>query len=212
MKNNEPLSSLSHFIMFLLSIAGLVLLIIRSLELGTIWHVVSFSIFGSSLILLYLTSALYHFFPVGSKSKRIFKKMDHSFIYLLIAGTYTPICLTVLRGGLGWSIFGIVWGFALLGVIIKSTNLKINGWISTLTYILMGWTILIALSPLIDSVDKQGIILLFAGGIFYTTGTIFFGLGKMASKKRLFGMHEIFHFFVAAGSFSHFWFMLKYLI
>ena len=212
MKTNEPLSSLTHFIGFLLSIAGLVLLIVVASSLKTVWHVVTFSIFGASLILLYLASTLYHFFPAKSKAKRIFKKIDHSFIYILIAGTYTPVCLTVLRGGWGWSIFGIIWGLAILGIIIKSTNLKINCSVSTLIYILMGWIILIALFPLINSISKTGLIVLLLGGIFYTIGTIFYALDKTIPRTRWFGMHEIFHLFVLAGSFSHFWFMLKYLV
>jgi hemolysin III len=112
MKNNELLSSLTHFLGFLLSIAGLILLIVFASLHKTIWYIIGFSIFGASLILLYLANTLYHFFSLGSNAKKIFKKIDHSFIYILIAGTYTPICLTVLRGGWGWSIFGIIWGLA----------------------------------------------------------------------------------------------------
>ncbi len=212
MKNNEPLSSLTHLIGFLLSIAGLVLLIVFSSLHRTNWHVVGFSIFGASLILLYLASTLYHFFSLDSKAKKIFKKIDHCFIYVLIAGTYTPICLTVLRGGLGWSLFGIIWGLAVFGVVLKSSNIKISEKLSTIIYLLMGWIILIALVPLLNSVNYKGVLFLLAGGIAYSFGTVFFALDKFVPRTRWFGMHEIFHIFVLAGSFLHFWFMLKYLV
>ncbi len=212
MKNNEPLSSLTHFIGFLLSIAGLVLLIVFASLHRTNWHIVGFSIFGASLILLYLSSTLYHFFPLDSKAKKIFKKIDHSFIYVLIAGTYTPICLTVLRGSLGWSIFGIIWGLAVFGVVLKSSNIKISEKLSTIIYLFMGWIILIALFPLLNSVTYKGFLFLLSGGIAYSLGTVFFALDKIAPRTRWFGMHEIFHIFVLIGSFLHFWFMLKYLV
>ncbi|MFH1917983.1 MAG: hemolysin III family protein [Nanoarchaeota archaeon] len=212
MTNNEPLSSLTHFIGFLLSIAGLVLLIVFASLSGTAWHIVAFSIFGTSLILLYLASTLYHFFPKESKAKRIFRKIDYSFIYILIAGTYTPVCLTVLRGGWGWSLFGIVWALAILGVILELINVEVKGWVSTIIYIFMGWIILIALLPLINSISGKGFLILFMGGVSYTAGAIFFALDKIVPRTRWFGMHEIFHFFVLVGSFLHFWFILKYLL
>jgi len=212
MKNNEPLSSLTHFIGFLLSIAGLVLLIVFASLSGTAWHIVAFSIFGTSLILLYLASTLYHFFPKESNAKRIFRKIDYSFIYILIAGTYTPVCLTVLRGGWGWSLFGIVWALAILGVILELINVEVKGWVSTIIYIFMGWIILITLLPLINSISGKGFLILFMGGVSYTAGAIFFALDKIVPRTRWFGMHEIFHFFVLVGSFLHFWFILKYLL
>lgn len=133
-------------------------------------------------------------------------------IYVLIAGTYTPICLVPLRGGWGWSIFGVIWGLAILGIILKTTSKKIKGWFSALFYILIGWLILIAFLPLMESLPAHGLGWLVAGGISYTLGTIFFGLDHIVPRTRWFGMHEVFHLFVIGGSFSHFWVMFKYVL
>lgn len=210
--NNEPISSITHFLGFLLSIAALVILVIFAVLKATAWHIVAFSIFGSALILLYLASSLYHFMPKSSKAKNVFRNIDHSMIYVLIAGTYTPICLTVLRGGLGWSIFGIIWGLAILGIVLKATGILTNYWLSTPIYIIMGWIIIIAIFPLIEFLPLAGLWWLIAGGILYTFGTLFLGLEKILKKSRWLSMHDIFHLFVLAASFSHFWFMFRYIM
>lgn len=210
--NNEPLSSITHFIGMLLSIAGLVLLIVFSAMYGTAWHVVSFSIFGASLILLYFVSSLYHLLPLESKARRIFRKIDHSMIYILIAGTYTPICLVPLRGGWGWSIFGVVWGLAISFIVLKNVDIKIPRWLFIGSYVLIGWLILIALAPLMKTISFEGLLWLLIGGTFYTLGVIFYSLDPIIKRTRWFGMHEIFHIFVMGGSFSHFWLMLKFVL
>lgn len=210
--HNEPLSSLTHFVAMLLSIAGLTLLTVFASLYSSAWHIVAFSIFGASLVLLYLASSFYHIAPSHHKIKRILQKIDHSMIYVLIAGTYTPICLVPLRGGWGWSIFGVIWGLAILGIILKTTSKKIKGWFSALFYILIGWLILIAFLPLMESLPAHGLGWLVAGGISYTLGTIFFGLDHIVPRTRWFGMHEVFHLFVIGGSFSHFWVMFKYVL
>ena len=212
MKDNEPMSGLTHLIGMLLSIAGLVLLIVFASLYGSVWHVVAFSIFGVSLTLLYLASTIYHFIPKKSKFKNIFRKIDHSMIYILIAGTYTPVTLILLRGGWGWSLFGVIWGIAIFGIILKVISKKIRGGISTLIYLLMGWLVVIAWAPLIKAISFDGLIWLVIGGLFYTFGTIFFGLETILPRKRWIGMHEVFHVFVVAGSFSHFWLMFKYIV
>lgn len=211
-RQNEPLSSLTHLAGVPLSITALILMIIFAVKYGQITHVIGFTIFGVSLIALYTTSALYHFFEKDTKLKNIFQRLDHAMIFILIAGTYTPIALVMPQKGWGWSIFGVVWGIALAGIIIKTLGIKMIGWLSVLIYILMGWIAIIAISPLVHWLNLSGLFWLFLGGAFYTFGCIFFGLEKLLPRTRWFGMHEIFHIFVLAGSFSHFWLMIKHLI
>lgn len=207
---NEPTSSITHFIGALLAIAGLVLMVVFAVNKGTVWHVVSYTIFGSTMILLYITSAVYHIIP-KSRPKEIFRRIDHSLIFVLIAGTYTPICLVPLRGGWGWSIFGIIWGLALLGVILKSLDI-LGPVISTIMYIVMGWLIIVAIVPLLEAFTFFAMLWLVLGGVFYTVGVGFYALDRFLPRTRWFGMHEVFHLFVMAGSFCHFWLMLAHVV
>jgi hemolysin III len=209
---SELINSLTHLIGTVLSVAGLVLLVVFAALKSTAWHIVSFSIFGASMILLYLTSTLYHFFSHDSKAKRVFLRIDHSMIYVLIAGSYTPLCLTILRGPFGWTLLGIIWAIAITGIVIKSTGIKINEYISTAGYIIMGWLLVIAIGPLVKILPGIAIFWLFLGGISYTVGAIFYSLDKKIIISRWFGMHEIFHLFVMLGSFSHFWLMFRYVL
>ncbi|PLW79383.1 hemolysin [Candidatus Woesearchaeota archaeon] len=209
--NNEPLSAWTHLIGALLSIAALVLMIVFASIKSTVWHIVSYSIFGTSLILLYLASTIFHFIRRDVKAKKLFERIDHSMIYVLIAGTYTPILLVPLRGALGWTLFGIIWGIAILGVVLKST-INMKEWFSTLLYVLMGWLIIFAIKPLLENIGILAFFWLLIGGIAYTIGAVFYYIDTKKEKGVLFGHHEIFHIFVMIGSFSHFWVMLKYLI
>lgn len=209
---NEPLSGATHLVATLLSIAGLSLLVTLGALRGTATHVVSFSVFGASLVLLYFFSTLYHFLSKDHPAKDLFQILDHITIYLLIAGTYTPLVLIVLPPAWGWSIFGAIWGLALFGALIKVFRLRIAGWLSGVFYILMGWLIVIALIPLTNALPTGGILWLLAGGIFYTVGTIFFALDAVVKLNRWYTLHDIFHIFVMLGSFSHFWFMLKFVL
>jgi len=211
--SNEPVSSITHLVASLFSVAALVILIVFATLYGTVWHIVGFSIFGAALILLYTSSTLYHFFNVGSKAKKVYQRIDHSMIFVLIAATYTPICLTVLRGPWGWSIFGVVWTIAAVGIVLKSCGIGLKDGVSAFMYVLMGWVIVVALYPLLKAVPLSGFYWLLAGGLFYTSGVLFFSLETMFPRKRKwsFGMHEIFHIFVILGSFSHFWFVINYL-
>jgi len=201
----ELVNTITHAFGLLLSIPGWVLLIIYSSLHGTVWHIVSFSIYGTTLVLLYLASTLYH----GTKNITAKKKLnvlDHSAIYLLIAGTYTPFLLIVLRGVWGWSLFGIVWGLAILGIAIKilvAGRLKI---VSATAYVLMGWIVVIALKPLINNLEITGLYWLFAGGLSYTIGAIFYVMKKIPYH------HGIFHVFVLGGSFAHWWAVFFYLL
>jgi hemolysin III len=201
----EVMNAVTHGIGTLLAVAGLVLLIVLAYLHGDFWHIVSFSIYGTTLVLLYLASTLYHSFT-NERVKRIFKILDHSAIYLLIAGTYTPFTLVPLHGVLGWTIFGLVWGFAIVGIALKvffTGRFKI---ISTLCYLGMGWFIVFAIKPLIDTVPALGMTWLLVGGLFYTLGSIFYLWKKIPYN------HAIWHLFVLAGSISHFIAVFFYIL
>lgn len=193
----EIMNAVTHGIGTLLAVAGLVLLTVFAYLYGEIWHIVSFSIYGTTLVLLYLASTLYHSFT-NERVKYIFKILDHSAIYLLIAGTYTPFTLVPLHGTLGWSVFGLVWGLAVLGIVLKVFFVGRFKVISTLCYIAMGWLIIIAIKPLIATVPALGIMWLIIGGLFYTLGSVFYLWHKLPYN------HAIWHLFVLAGSISHF--------
>ncbi|NBI05844.1 PAQR family membrane homeostasis protein TrhA [Senegalia massiliensis] len=200
-KSEEITNAILHGIGLGFSIAALTLLVVLASIYGEVWHVVSFAIYGSTLVILYLSSTLYHSFPAGSV-KNIFQIFDHASIYLLIAGTYTPLTLIPLRGKLGWTLFGIVWGIAIVGIIFKIFFVKRFMILSLLLYLGMGWLVVIAIRPLIDTISLKSIIFLIAGGLSYTIGTIFF-----ANKKIKFN-HAIWHLFVLGGSVCHFFTIL----
>jgi len=203
-KREEIANAITHGLGALLAIAALVILSVFSALKGNAWHIVSFSVFGTTLVLLYLTSTLYHSFS-SEKAKILFRKFDHMAIYLLIAGTYTPFCLTVLNNWIGWTLFGIVWGSAILGIIVKAFYTGKGELLSTILYVLMGWVALFAIKPLFDSVSLSTFILLMTGGVFYTAGTYFF------TKDRIRYFHSIWHLFVLAGSIFHFFAVLNLL-
>ena len=200
----EIANSITHGIGAALAIAALVILIVFAAIDGNVWHVVSFSIFGSTLVLLYFASTLYHSLThVGAK--HLFHKFDHISIYLLIAGTYTPFCLTALRGWIGWTVFGIVWTCAVLGTIVKAISVGKKVKLSTILYVAMGWVILLAIKPLYNSMPYVGFLLLMAGGISYTLGTIFFIRDHVKYN------HSVWHIFVIGGSVFHFFAVLTLL-
>ena len=203
-KREEIANAITHGIGACLAIAALVMLIVFSAIYGTAWHVVSFSIFGVTLVLLYMASTLYHSLT-HQKAKRVFRKFDHISIYLLIAGTYTPFCLAALQGWIGWTLFGIVWTCAILGTVFKSISIGKLEILSTIMYVLMGWVVIIAIKPLYDSMSINGFILLILGGVFYTAGTIFF------VKDKIKYFHSIWHLFVLAGSVFHFFAVMSLL-
>ncbi len=209
-KNKEKLSkeelmnTISHGIGILFSVIGLIVLILTARKLGTTAHVITFSIFGITLILMYLASTLYHRCPPG-KTKDMLKVCDHSAIFLLIAGSYTPLTLLVLKGKLGWTLFAIVWIIALAGVAFKLVFIKKFKLLSTLIYIAMGWIVIFAIKPLYVSLSTESMAFLVAGGLFYTLGTIFY------SSKNIKYNHAIWHLFVLAGSICHFFTILLIL-
>ena len=201
----EVMNAVTHGIGTLLAVAGLVLLTVFAYLYGEIWHIVSFSIYGTTLVLLYLASTLYHSFT-NERLKYIFKILDHSAIYLLIAGTYTPFTLVPLHGILGWSVFACVWGLAILGIVLKVAFVGRFKMVSTMCYLIMGWLIVIAIKPLLATVPTPGIIWLVSGGLFYTFGTVFYLWNKLPYN------HAIWHLFVLAGSISHFIAVFVYVL
>ena len=200
----EIANAITHGVGAVMAIAALVVLIVISAMKGTVWHVVSFSIFGATLILLYFASTLYHSLT-NVRAKNVFHKFDHISIYLLIAGTYTPFCLTALRGWIGWSVLGVVWGCAILGAVLKAISIGKRVRLSTILYVLMGWVILIAIKPLYHAMSFNGFMFLMAGGISYTFGTIFFIRDQVKYN------HSVWHLFVLGGSVLHFFSVLTLL-
>lgn len=196
-RREEVINAITHGLGVVFSIVALTLLIVFASLKGTAWHIVSFTIFGVTMLLLYTSSTLVHAFPEG-KVKDLFETFDHSSIYLFIAGTYTPILLTELRGPLGWTLFGVVWAMAAGGVVFKAFFTKKFLFLSTLGYIAMGWLIVFAWEPLMLSLNANSLRLLVIGGVAYTLGSIFY-------VWRAFPYHHaVWHLFVLAGSAAHF--------
>ncbi len=204
MYRGERLNSITHLIGAFLSVAGLVVLVILAVRADDAWKIVSFSIYGTTLVLLYLFSTLYH--STRGRSKSVLQKLDHAAIYLLIAGTYTPFTLVSLRGVWGWSIFGVVWGLALAGLLQDVLIKKRLHVLSVSIYLIMGWLVVVALRPLSAVLPLRGMIYLAAGGLSYTIGVAFYAL----DRKIPYG-HGLFHFFVLAGSASHYAAVLLYV-
>ena len=200
----EIANSITHGIGAALSIAALVILVVFAARNGDVWRIVSFSIYGATLFFLYLASTLYHSLT-NKRVKSFFKIVDHSSIFLLIAGTYTPVTLVSMRGPWGWTIFGLIWAMAIGGIIAKFFLFGKYKFISTLVYLAMGWLIMIAFKPMLEMVPKGLIIWLFIGGLCYTLGVIFYACKKVPY------FHFIWHLFVLGGSISHFLGILFYL-
>ncbi len=198
----EIANSITHGTGVGLSIAALVILLVYSARQGDAWKTVSFSIYGATLITLYLASTLYHAIPKPGL-KRFFRVLDHCSIFLLIAGTYTPVTIGVMRGAWGWTLFGVIWALAIVGVNLKIFALDRRKKLSLVIYLLMGWMIVIAIKPLLHSLEPASLMWLFIGGGCYTLGVIFFALNKLPYA------HSVWHLFVLAGSIFHFFAMLE---
>ena len=210
----HPIRSLIGITAIVLSIVGTILLVHRAGALGSVRHVLSFVIYGLSLISLWTLSTLYHSLNVSSRVKRTLELIDHAMIYFLIAGTYTPICLIVLEGSWRWSIFCVNWTLAITGMVLKLVFRLPPKWLVNLFfvfYIIMGWLGMIAWIPLTKTLPQAGFFWLILGGVFYTVGSGFFNLRHL-NFHPWFGCHEIWHLFVLAGSFSHFWMIFNYVV
>ena len=203
-KKEEFLNVLTHGFGFVASIILLPFLVVKSLEYPTFWQHVSFVIYGISMIILYGASTFYH----ASKNPTLRRKLnvfDHAAIYVLIAGSYTPFCLVVLPEKTGWYMFIFVWVFALAGVILKLFFTGKFDKLSTALYLIMGWQVVFLIKPLMNNLPTEGLVYLIAGGVFYTVGAILYSIKKIPYN------HAIFHVFVLAGSFCHFWTIYKYV-
>lgn len=200
----ERFNSISHLIGAVAALAGLVIAVVVAAQQGDPWKIVSFSIYGTTLFFLYAASTLYH--SLRGRAKRFFRKLDHYSIYFLIAGTYTPFTLVTLRGAWGWTIFGVIWGLAAVGIALESLPQTGNRMLSLGVYILMGWLVLVALGPLLQALPQAGFVWLLVGGLFYTGGVVFYLFDE---KIRHF--HGIWHLFVLAGSVSHYVTILLYV-
>ncbi|MGI6036656.1 MAG: PAQR family membrane homeostasis protein TrhA [Limnochordia bacterium] len=211
MRAREPFSGFSHLVGAILALIGLPILIRMALINGDLRHLIAFAIFGVSLVLLYTGSALYHLLPLSPTGVLILRRIDHILIFVLIAGTYTPYCLIPLKGPWGWALLGVVWMITIGGVLMKLFWIDAPRWLSTLIYIFMGSLILVALSPLLQTLPLGGLVWLIVGGLFYLVGALVYGLKWPNFIPGRFGFHEIWHLFVLAGSFSHYWSVLRYV-
>ncbi len=200
----ERFNSITHLMGAVLAAAGAAVLVVLAARLGDPWKIVSFSIYGLMLFALYTMSTLYH--SIRGKGKRVLQKLDQCSIYLLIAGTYTPFTLVTLRGAWGWSLFGVIWGLAALGIAQEAWLGKGARILSLVIYFLMGWLSVIAVKPLLAALTPAGFAWLAAGGLFYTGGIIFYAL-----DEKLRHGHGIWHLFVLAGSASHYLAILLYV-
>ena len=205
MYHGEKFNAITHLAGALLALAGAVVLIVLAAQEGDPWRVVSVSIYGATLVLLYSFSALYH--SLRGRAKNVLRELDHHSIYLLIAGSYTPFCLVTLRGPWGWSLFGVVWGLAVLGSLQELWLKNSARILSVVIYIVMGWVALVALVQLLHALGPAGFAWLVAGGLFYTIGIVFYVI-----DTRLKHAHGIWHLFVLAGSASHYVAILKYVL
>jgi hemolysin III len=203
-QGEEIANSISHGLALAAALVGTPYLILSAARHGDARFIVGTSIFAATMIILYLSSTLYHALPVG-KVKRVFRVIEHSAIFLLIAGTYTPFTLGVLRGTWGWTLLGIVWGLAAVGVVLKVSNKGDHPILSTSLYLSMGWLIVIAVKPMVASVPTVGLLWLVAGGLAYTLGVVFFAL-----DSRLKYGHLIWHLLVMAGTTCHYFAVLGY--
>lgn len=203
---NEIFNAITHGIGCGLSIAGLVILLVKGAKLGSAMHVVSYAIYGSTMILLFLFSTLFHSL-IFTKTRKVFQVFDHDSIFLLIAGSYTPFCLLSIKGWLGWLLFGLIWLMAILGIVYKSITLhkvKQLSHFSTIIYIIMGWLCLIAFKPLVTNLGTTGTWLLALGGVSYTIGAFFYSL------KNVKFMHVVWHLFVMLGAILMYFSVLYY--
>jgi len=205
----DPFSSISHMVGFIAAIPILAILIIKSKD---VYSIVSFAIFGAALMLLYGASATYHAINAKEKIENILRRVDHMMIFVLIAGTYTPICLLSLRGIAGYTLLISIWICAILGMILKIIWMDAPRWISTAIYVFMGWSAVFAFYPIMKAVSLSGLAIIVAGGLAYTLGAVIYALKWPKLSEKYFGFHDLFHLFVLAGSAFHVAFMFIYAL
>lgn len=209
----EPGSAITHFIAMMMAVFAAVPLLIKAGVQSGQENLLAMSIFMGSMILLYGASATYHSVDLTGRSLRIFRKLDHMMIFVLIAGSYTPVCLIVLGGKLGYTLLALVWGIAALGMIVKACWITCPKWFSSVIYIAMGWVCVLVFGPLLKTLSLPAFLWLLAGGIIYTVGGVIYALKLpfFNAKHKFFGSHEVFHLFIMGGSVCHFIFMYLYV-
>ena len=209
----EPGSAITHFIAMMMAVFAAVPLLIKAGIQSGQENLLAMAIFMGSMILLYGASATYHSVDLTGRSLRIFRKLDHMMIFVLIAGSYTPVCLIVLGGKLGYTLLALVWGIAAVGMLIKAFWVTCPKWFSSIIYIAMGWVCVLVFGPLLNTLSTPAFLWLLAGGIIYTVGGVIYALKLpiFNSKHKSFGSHEVFHLFVMGGSICHFIFMYLYV-
>lgn len=210
-KLRDPISGLTHFIGIVFAIIGFVFLMVKVTDPVKPWHIGTFIVFNTAMVLVYLFSTLYHWLPLSSKGVQRLRRADHIMIFIMIAATYTPICLIPLRNSIGWGLFSSVWGIAAVGLLLKIVWLQAPRWISVAVYILMGWLVVIGIFPLIEALNVHALLWLLAGGLFYTFGAIIYAIKRPDPWPNRFGFHEIFHIFVMLGTVSHYIVMYNYI-
>jgi len=209
----RPWSALTHGAGAVLALAGTILLLICTALAGADpWKLVSFSVYGATMVCLYTASTLYHSINASVAGRTALRKYDHASIYFLIAGTYTPVCLIALRGGWGWSLFGIIWALAIAGLVMSLVWINCPRPVSAAVYIAMGWLAAIAVWPLWNAVGFSGLFWLLLGGVLYTTGGVLYALKWPGRNNPRFGCHEIFHVFILLGSAAHFVMMFRVIL
>ncbi|MFH1533171.1 MAG: hemolysin III family protein [Pseudomonadota bacterium] len=203
--SEEIANSVTHGIGAALAVAALSILVTCAGLFGDAWRVVGFSIYGASLVLLFLFSTLYHAFQ-NPRLKTVFRVLDHAAIFLLIAGSYTPLTLVTLRGAWGWTLFGVIWGIAVIGIVTTVAFLNAPRWLTALIYVCMGWLAIIAIKPLIAALPTGGMVLLAAGGLSYTGGVVFYVWERLPFN------HAVWHLFVLGGAACHYFCMMFYVL
>ena len=209
----EPGSAITHFIAMMMAVFAAVPLLVKAGVQSGQENFLAMVIFMGSMILLYGASATYHSVDLTGKSLRVFRKLDHMMIFVLIAGSYTPVCLIVLGGKLGYTLLALVWGIAAVGMIVKACWITCPKWFSSVIYIAMGWVCVLVFGPLLKTLSTPAFLWLLAGGIIYTVGGVIYALKLpiFNAKHKFFGSHEVFHLFVMGGSVCHFIFMYLYV-
>lgn len=211
-KIKDPVSAMTHFTAMILALIAAIPLLIKAASNGRL-HLASLTIFIISMVFLYGASTIYHTLDVSPKINRLLKKLDHMMIFILIAGTYTPICLIVLGDQTGWHMLVLVWGIAISGIVIKACFIMCPKWFSSCLYIAMGWVCVLAFTKIMDNLSPAGFLWLLAGGIIYTVGGIIYALKVplFNARHKSFGSHEIFHLFVMGGSLCHYILMYRFV-
>ena len=207
----DPVNGLTHLVGGLLAFVGLIVLLATALSAGRVDQFVAFGIFGISLIALYSASALYHLLPLSPRGVARLRRMDHMMIFVLIAGTYTPVCLLALEGAWREGLLALVWGLALCGVLLKLLWMGAPRWLSIMLYVGMGWVAVVAASAIFQAIPTQGVAWILTGGLVYSVGAMIYGLKRPNPIPGAFGFHELWHLFVVVGSACHFWVMLHYI-